>query len=234
MTYFIRCACTAHLRRAITMTALWVLGSSALDAVSIQLVTHNIGFPESHTPVTSADGSAVPVGNRLALGTFDFGGLGESAFFSANAGNVSALLDSFITFSPESFDRSALNTKDGQFQGVPGQFNVQSASFIQNTQLQNQSVYLFVFQTADNSADLGAQLENLTHFGVFSSTDSDWNFGADDSPSAAKILRTSDVNEYWVANGQQLQLVAVPEPAAFAAVFGLAVFFFVVRRRLSA
>lgn len=233
MTNFIRCAHTPRLRRTIGIAALWALGCSAAHAVSIQLVTHNIGFPESHTPVLSADGSPVPLGNRIALGTFNLGGLDETSFFAANAGNVSALIDSFTSFSQESFNFQGLNSRDGQFEGVPGQFNVQGASFVQNTPLQNQSIYLFVFQTADNSANLGDNLENLAYFGIFSSTDSDWNFGADDSPAAAKILRTSDINQYFVSSGSQLQLVAVPEPSAFAALFGLAAFLFVVRRKRS-
>ncbi|MFP4540243.1 MAG: PEP-CTERM sorting domain-containing protein, partial [Opitutales bacterium] len=108
-------------------------------------------------------------------------------------------------------------------------------------------VFLWVFQTQDNSSDLGPGFTNVTSHGIFSSSQEHWNFNdpSGDLP-AFSHLRTEEIDQFHVWSGVETSsgvdegslslyslggIIVIPEPSALALLTALCVGATVLRRR---
>lgn len=218
--------------RTLTLASAILLGASLSLAQTVDLTSVNAGFPPSSTTIAQNSGSLLDAGNRIMIGTFDTSSQASATdYFNLNGTNLTTLLSDFSSIS-SSISLTSLGDKDATLNGAgtvdfsAGGVNTESPS-----PLNNQKIFIWVFKTDANGADLGSGFANVTEHGIFSGTTGDWNFGTMAVPTDTRTLRLGDVSQYFVAEGGSLQLAAVPEPAHFAALFGILALGFVLWRR---
>lgn len=167
-------------------------------------------------PVSQKDvfynGTVVPNGNYVKVGFFNNG-------FDpiANGGNFSALQAAwrelgFIPIKP--------------VMGSPGRFG--DTLFTFDSLFDGKRLSLWIFQTANNGAPT-ASFDNVTAYGLFSSTLPDWIFPPQGSvpPNNSTTVTSSQVNQaFWGSfDASHLLLSPVPEPSTYLLVaLGLAPF----------
>jgi hypothetical protein len=213
--------------KARAFVLLGIILGGALSAEA-QLVVELTSFFQ---PVlVDSAGSTLADGSQVRIGYFD------STFdVSANAGSLGSLNTAFHTFATTS-----------SFTGPAGPGQI-GGSFSLNSGVdafESQKIFAWAFKTTDGGAP-ALDFNNVSEYGVFSSSLPSWNFPADAGavpPNNATSIATGDVNQFFhaslwpsgglVPNGG-LALAPVPEPGAWATVIGMGlVVFAAVRRRV--
>lgn len=212
-------------------------GAITLSLTSVdEVTTFPPPSPLPNTEFFANDGTTLlSAGNRILIGSFDLGGSSAETFFSNNTTNLTGLLSAFQGIS-DTFSYESASATDPLLD-APGQVGSISAwsTFIATPSTSfgltsSDPIYLWVFKTTDDSADLGTDFSNVIEFGVFSSTATTWRF----TDSEAPILRTEDINLFYISGNDDLSLAtAVPEPSIFALMGSLLVMScLIIRRRL--
>lgn len=212
-----------------------ILAAATASALTIDVST-TIMFTQTK-PITDSTGTPVSAGNRVMIGTFDTTGFASAAdYFTSMGTDLASLWGDFSTVST-SLTPTALGDKDGQFASAGLFPKISVNSTITGSPLAGTDVYLWILETADDSANLAIDFSNVTEFGIFSSSAANWTFLAADLPTDKITLRTSEVDLVYVGsnNGTSLALstalTTVPEPSTYAALAGLAAGFLAWRKR---
>jgi hypothetical protein len=219
------------IRNLSLITAL-VLSAAIANSQTVDLTSVNAGFPPSSTTIAQNSGSLLDAGNRIMIGTFDTSSEASATdYFNTNGTDLNTLLGDFSSIST-SISLTSLGDKDATLSGAGTvSFSAGGVNTELPSPLNNQKIFIWVFKTDANDANLGTSFSNVTEHGIFSGVTSDWNFGTMAVPTDAKTLRLGEVSQFFVAEGSALQLALVPEPAHFAALFGFLALGVVLWRR---
>jgi hypothetical protein len=194
----------------------WSVGAQAQLIVSFS----SIGGPNFVDDV----GIAVPDGNEVRIGYFD-----GTFDVAANAGNLVSLEGAFHEFGATTTETTFLGS--GQIGGSVSAVSSGANSF------ENQKIYLWAFKTTDAQAP-NASFSNVSDYGLFSSTQTNWKFPATASPPGnLTSIFTPEVDQSFHAgilagSPGSLELATVPEPEFCALVTGLGMLAFAGARRL--
>lgn len=156
-------------------------------------------------------GTPVPDNNQVCIGYFDAG-----FDVMANAGDLDELALHW-----HQFDSTTINLAAGAGEG--GHFaDEQTLNGASAPLFANQQIWLWVFKTSDNSAP-DAGYGDVSEYGLYSSTASNWRFKPVGSPPANRTdIYTTDPSIYaaWGSlSGGHLNLspvAPIPEPAVGA------------------
>ena len=145
------------------------------------------------------NGTALPVGNEVRLGSFDISDAQVTSLM--NAGQLQSLATHFTLFSNAFIGTDAFAANLGQ---LP--LNQRSGLFEKSSQgtlspaSANKNIYMWVFKTtADNG--VAADFSNVLQAGIFGNVASSWVFPAD---SGDPDTRTLDITNLTDASGNNL------------------------------
>jgi hypothetical protein len=197
-------------------TILWLaLGLAAGQLSQAQTeVQYTAGSGERN--VVQADGTTVvPNGNYVEVGYFD-----SNAGFNPSTSSTDLLaldahwhqfgftnIETFAPFGPP---------VGGRFRGD---------DVLNDPSFDNQKIYLWIFDTTGNGAPAG-DFSNVTEYGLFSSTASNWQFPVDGTPNPGNLttVSSSDVNQFIFGGsvagspGSLELATTVPEPSSLSLV----------------
>jgi hypothetical protein len=195
---------------ALAVTAL----AATCSALTVD-VTTVYGF-NTNKPISDSTGTAIPVGNRIEIGRFDTTGYATAiAFFTANESDLPTLMSHFTGVSSKTtlVGKSDLDwvfgvTAKSTTAAAAGCFTMSVGPTISGTALENKKLYLVIFKTTDNSTNLGPNYWNVSEYGVFSSSNTDWVFKSDTDPSAKITLRTNQIDQFYISTDSALETYA--------------------------
>jgi len=190
----------------------------SLHAQSIQV---DYSAPPGMPAVYRLSGTAVPNNNSVWIGSFDNG-----FDVAGNADDPNDLVDGWNFFGGTTIQPLA---------GQPGRFSGTTTSF--DPAFSNQKIYLWIFWTDGNDDPL-PNFSNVREYGLYSSTNSNWNFPSASGLPLPEEIYSGEINQFlWGSGGSGLFLSPaqiVPEPAALS-LLGLAlpVAILAIRKRRS-
>ncbi|MCB1096446.1 MAG: hypothetical protein KDN22_12790 [Verrucomicrobiae bacterium] len=209
------------------------LGIASAGAATIQIDYSAAPGERAVQIVTTAVTSALPSGNKVAVGTFDTAGGFDVA---ANAGSISALASRWIEFDSKSI--RTIGGEDGRFSESG---SGDDAGFV------GKPIYLWIFKTATNvdpQVDFSdpvalnapaADFSDITGYGLYNAPS--WTFPDGANPAPANLaLITSDDAGLVALNGGVIgpattgSLTLIPEPST-TSLAGLTVMICALRRR---
>ena len=182
--------------------------------------------------VVQSDGTtAVPDGNYVEVGYFD-----SNSGFSPGA-NSTDLISLGAHWHEYGFTNIETFAPFGS--PVPGRFR--GDSLLNDSTFDSKKIYLWIFQTSDNGAPAG-DFSNVSQYGIFSSTLSNWSFPVDGAtpPANQTALSSNDVDTYVFGSSvagspgslELANVASVPEPGSLSLLaMGLVFGRFALRRK---
>ncbi len=196
--------------KLLIVTAL-VLGQFSTRA---QISISYTGGP-GESNVVDSTGLAIN-GDTVSIGTFT----NFNPALPGNASDLAALQAHWVTFD---------STPTHTIFSVDGRFGTTSPA-VNNAIFDGTKIYLWVTEGTGN---------NITEYGLFSSSSTDWVFPAHDSAIPPNPISSNEVNQFLFGDGitgsggstpGSLQTLAVPEPATIS-LLALGLLFFGIRGR---
>jgi hypothetical protein len=184
--------------RLLTMAALF--GASVLCSHAQSTVTFSAG--PTQRGVVTVDDKPLAAGNYVSVGFFD-----PSLDLVAFANDLKALADAW-----NEYGSTTVQTVFGE----PGRFAGSGSSM--DPVFDDQQIFLWIFQTSNNSAPLTG-FANVLGYGLYTSTAPNWIFPAQGSlpPLNTVSVNSSEVNEalFGGFDASSLVLQPIPEPSTW-------------------
>ena len=213
------------IRQSILYVLVTLAGCQICHAGSVT----QVDYSGTSRNVVQSDGvTAVPDGNYVEVGYFD-----NSFNLSANSGNLSALGAHWHEFGFTNIETFGVLSGPP----VPGRFA--GTSVLDDPTFDNKPIYLWIFQTTGNDAP-ASDFSNVSQYGIFTSTLSNWTFPVNGSIQNETPISTSDVDTFVFGGSvsgtpgsiELANVVVVPEPSVLSLLaVGLVTGRFLFRRR---